>query len=140
MAITYENVSYDRVISNIHSLIANEFDVPISFEEHKGNQSFLITPISDELDELTANGQSRDYSISVSYQLNTTGNYDTNHVKQVALIAERMKRLIFNNKNYSVSGVNQFFNAEVSSIEYTRDENLLGANLTINVSSLEIIA
>ncbi len=140
MAITYENVFYDRVITSFHNLIAEEFKIQIYYDEHKGNQSFLITPISDELDELTANGQSRDYSISVSYQLNTTGNYDTNHVKQVALIAERMKRLIFNNKNYSVSGVNQFFNAEVSSIEYTRDENLLGANLTINVSSLEIIA
>ena len=133
MAITYENVFYDRVITSFHNLIAEEFKIQIYYDEHKGNQSFLITPISDELDELTANGQS-------SYQLNTTGNYDTNHVKQVALIAERMKRLIFNNKNYSVSGVNQFFNAEVSSIEYTRDENLLGANLTINVSSLEIIA
>ena len=140
MAITYENVFYDRVITSFHNLIAEEFKIQIYYDEHKGNQSFLITPISDELDELTANGQSRDYSISVSYQLNTTGNYDTNHVKQVALIAERMKRLIFNNKNYSVSGVNQFFNAEVSSIEYTREENLLGANLTINVSSLEIIA
>tara|TARA_Y100001937_G_C7113748_1_gene329097 strand:+ start:243 stop:665 length:423 start_codon:yes stop_codon:yes gene_type:complete len=140
VAITYENVFYDRVITSFHNLIAEEFKIQIYYDEHKGNQSFLITPISDELDELTANGQSRDYSISVSYQLNTTGNYDTNHVKQVALIAERMKRLIFNNKNYSVSGVNQFFNAEVSSIEYTRDENLLGANLTINVSSLEIIA
>lgn len=140
MAITFENIFYDRVIKNLQNLIAEEFKIQIYYDEHKGNQSFLITPISDELDELTANGQSRDYSISVSYQLNTTGNYDTNHVKQVALIAERMKRLIFNNKNYSVSGVNQFFNAEVSSIEYTRDENLLGANLTINVSSLEIIA
>jgi len=140
VAITFENIFYDRVIKNLQNLIAEEFKIQIYYDEHKGNQSFLITPISDELDELTANGQSRDYSISVSYQLNTTGNYDTNHVKQVALIAERMKRLIFNNKNYSVSGVNQFFNAEVSSIEYTRDENLLGANLTINVSSLEIIA
>ena len=58
----------------------------------------------------------------------------------MALIAERMKRLIFNNKNYSVSGVNQFFNAEVTNIDYTREEELIGANLTINVSSLEIVA
>jgi hypothetical protein len=140
VAITYENIFYDRIINNLHSLIANEFNVQIYYDEHKGNQSFLITPISDELEEVNANGQYRNYSVSISYQLSTSGNYDTNHIKQVALIAERMKRLIFNNKNYSVSGVNQFFNAEVTNIDYTREEELIGANLTINVSSLEIVA
>ena len=140
MAITYENIFYDRIINNLHSLIANEFKIQIYYDEHQGNQSFLITPISDELEEVNANGQYRNYSVSISYQLSTSGNYDTNHIKQVALIAERMKRLIFNNKNYSVSGVNQFFNAEVTNIDYTREEELIGANLTINVSSLEIVA
>jgi hypothetical protein len=140
VAITYENIFYDRIINNLHSLIANEFKIQIYYDEHQGNQSFLITPISDELEEVNANGQYRNYSVSISYQLSTSGNYDTNHIKQVALIAERMKRLIFNNKNYSVSGVNQFFNAEVTNIDYTREEELIGANLTINVSSLEIVA
>tara|TARA_Y100001938_G_C7935898_1_gene351748 strand:+ start:227 stop:646 length:420 start_codon:yes stop_codon:yes gene_type:complete len=139
VAITFENIFYERIITSVEKLIANEFKIQIYYDEHQGNQSFLITPISDELDELTANGQSRNYSINISYQLNATENYNKNHIKQVSLIAERMKRLIFNNKNYSVSGVNQFFNAEVSSIEYTREETLLGVDIIINVSSLEII-
>ena len=50
MAITYENVFYDRVITSFHNLIAEEFKIQIYYDEHKGNQSFLITPISDELE------------------------------------------------------------------------------------------
>jgi len=45
MAISYENVIYDRVIESLSSIIANEFSIPINYDAHEGNQSFLITPV-----------------------------------------------------------------------------------------------
>ena len=59
MAISYENVVYDRVIESLSSIIADEFSIPILYDAHEGNQSFLITPIADELNELLTSGQTR---------------------------------------------------------------------------------
>jgi hypothetical protein len=58
------------------------------------------------------------------------------------LIAERMKRLFYNNRNYSVSGVRQFYNAVIDSTIYERDEDnpdLLRSEMTAVVSAMEII-
>tara|TARA_Y100000401_G_scaffold115661_2_gene119781 strand:+ start:129 stop:560 length:432 start_codon:yes stop_codon:yes gene_type:complete len=143
MAITFTNVIYDRVIDNLHSIIANEFGIQIFYDEHQGNQSFLLQPISDELNEQLTTGSVRDYTISISYQVDLAGNYTKESFKQVSLVAERMKRLIYNNRNYSVSGTRQFYNAVIDSTVYERDEDntdLLRANMTAVVSAMEIIS
>ncbi len=142
MAISYENVIYDRVIESLSSIIANEFSIPINYDAHEGNQSFLITPVSDDLNELLTTAQVRDYTVNVSYQVDLSGNYTKLTLKQVSEIAERVKRLIYNNRNYTVSGVRQFNNAVVESIEYSRDEDnpdLVLAILSVNVSVMEVI-
>ncbi len=142
MAISYENVIYDRVIESLSSIIANEFSIPINYDAHEGNQSFLITPVSDDLNELLTTAQLRDYTVNVSYQVDLSGNYTKLTLKQVSEIAERVKRLIYNNRNYTVSGVRQFNNAVVDSIEYSRDEDnpdLVLAILSVNVSVMEVI-
>tara|TARA_R100000458_G_C8189809_1_gene183879 strand:+ start:220 stop:651 length:432 start_codon:yes stop_codon:yes gene_type:complete len=143
MAITFTNVIYDRVIDNLHSIIANEFGIQIFYDEHQGNQSFLLQPISDELNEQLTTGSVRDYTISISYQVDLAGHYTKESFKQVSLVAERMKRLIYNNRNYSVSGTRQFYNAVIDSTVYERDEDntdLLRANMTAVVSAMEIIS
>ncbi len=74
--------------------------------------------------------------------VNKAGNYTKLTLKQVSEIAERMKRLIYNNRNYTVSGSRQFYNANVSSIEYARDEDnpdLVSASMEVNVSVMEVI-
>ncbi|BAQ90780.1 hypothetical protein [uncultured Mediterranean phage uvMED] len=142
MAISYENVIYDRVIESLSSIIANEFSIPIKYDAHEGNQSFLITPVSDDLNELLTTAQVRDYTVNVSYQVDLSGNYTKLTLKQVSEIAERVKRLIYNNRNYTASGVRQFNNAVVESIEYSRDEDnpdLVLAILSVNVSVMEVI-
>ena len=142
MAISYENVIYDRVIESLSSIIANEFSIPINYDAHEGNQSFLITPVSDDLNELLTTAQVRDYTVNVSYQVDLSGNYTKLTLKQVSEIAERVKRLIYNNRNYTASGVRQFNNAVVESIEYSRDEDnpdLVLAILSVNVSVMEVI-
>lgn len=142
MAISYENVIYDRVIESLSSIIANEFSIPIKYDAHEGNQSFLITPVSDDLNELLTTAQVRDYAVNVSYQIDLGGNYTKLTLKTVSEVAERVKRLIYNNRNYEVSGSRKFNNANVSSIEYARDEEnpyLVSASMEINVSVMEVI-
>tara|TARA_R100000664_G_scaffold1423_1_gene3614 strand:- start:7928 stop:8359 length:432 start_codon:yes stop_codon:yes gene_type:complete len=142
MAITFNNVIYDRVIDNLHSILANEFGIQIFYDEHKGNQSFLLEPLSDELNEQINIGMVRDYTILISYQVDFAGNYSKESFRQVALVAERLKRLLYNNRNYSVSGTRQFYNAVIDSTVYERDEenrDLLRANMTAIVSAMEIM-
>jgi len=142
MAITYENVIYDRVVDSLHNLIANEFSIPIYFDEHEGNQSFLITPSDDTLITLISKGQSREYGLSISYQLESGGNYTKNSVKQVTEIAERMKRLIYNNTAYNPSSSYKWHDGRIESITYSRNEDdttLLGVNLQFNCAVTETL-
>ena len=142
MAISYENVVYDRVIESLSSIIADEFSIPILYDAHEGNQSFLITPIADELNELLTSGQTRNVEVNISYELLRSGNYTKNSVKQVSEIAERLKRLLYNNKVYDVSGSYKYFNGSVESIIYERDEDndeLLRAITSFTCQTLEIV-
>ena len=142
MAVTYENVIYDRVIGNLHSIMADEFSIPIYFDAHEGNQSFLITPVSDELEDSLTSGQIRNCEVEISYQLTSSGNYTKNSVKQVSEIAERLKRLLYNNRNYAVSGTTKFFNGIVSGINYERDEDndeLLRSILSFTCTTMELV-
>lgn len=142
MAITYENVIYDRVIDSLHSLIADEFSIPINFDEHEGNQSFLIMPGDDTLTEYAANSQTRTYSVDVSYQIISSGNYTRNIVKQVTEMTERLKRLLFNNSAYSPSDSYKWHDGRVQSISYSRnedDDSLIGSITSFECSVGEVI-
>ena len=142
MAITYTNVINDNVIDSLNTLLSNEFSIPVYYNENKGNQSFLLTPTDDTLIEIINEGQSRDYSVLISYQLKTGGNYNVNNFKQVSNIAERVKRLIMNNSVYSPSSTYKWHNGNISSIEYERDEDdatILMALITFNCIVLEVV-
>ena len=142
MAITYENVIYDRIVDNLHTIIADEFSIPIYFDEHEGNQSFLITPVTDEIEDSLTGGQVRNYTVQVSYELQSGGNYTKNSVKQVSEITERLKRLLYNNRDYTVSGTSQFYNGIVNGIIYERDEddqNLLRSVSSFTCTTIELI-
>tara|TARA_R110000803_G_scaffold153330_2_gene218227 strand:- start:15193 stop:15624 length:432 start_codon:yes stop_codon:yes gene_type:complete len=142
MAITFNNVIYDRVIDNFHTIIADEFGIQIFYDEHQSNQSFLLQPVSDDLSEEIHTGMVRNYTILISYQVDFAGNYTKESFRQVSLVAERMKRLIYNNRNYTVSNARQFYNAVIDNTIYERDEDntdLLRANMTVVVSAMEII-
>ena len=139
MAVSFTNVIVDNVIESLHTLIADEFNTLIMYDKHEGKQSFLIQPVSDELVEILASGQTRDYTINISYRVEFSGNYTKTSVKQVSNIAERLKRLLYNNRNYSVSGTTKFYNAVVNNIEYVKEDKALLANSEVTVSVLEAI-
>ena len=137
--ITYENVVFDRIIESLNTLLADEFSIQIRYDEHKGNHSFLITPGEDELIELISKGQSRIYSILISYELTSGGEYTKNHVKQVSEIAERVKRLIMNNTAYTPSDVYKWHDGRIETITYSREDGILKANLEFNCTVTEVI-
>ena len=141
MAITFENVIYDRVIDALQDLLANEFAIPAYVDEHKGNQSFLLAPASDSINEYAQNFQSRSYVVEIAYQLKVGGAYTKNSIKQVSNIAERVKRLIFDNATYSPSSVYKWHDGNIDSIEYSRDEDspdLITAVMEFNCTSTEV--
>ena len=141
MAITFENIIYDRIIDALQGLLVNEFTIPVYVDEHKGNQSFLLTPEADSINEYGNNFQSRNYIIGIVYQLKLGGTYTKNSIKQVSNIAERVKRLIYNNASYSPSSSYKWHDGNIDSIEYNRDEDspdLITAVINFNCTSTEV--
>jgi len=140
MPITFTNIIYDKIIENLATIINDEFAISVHYDEHRGNQSFLLIPESDTLLEHLSSGISREYSITIEYQVKSGGSYNKNSFKQVSNIMERLKRLVFNNINYS-SGVS-WFDGRITDIDYGRDEDddtLLKGVATFVCNNIEII-
>ena len=140
MAITYSNTIYDDIMETLATLINDEFSIAVYYDEHKPPQSFMLTPSSDELVANLSSGTQREYEIEVNYQLKIGGQYTKSNMKQVSNIMERLKRLIYNNTSYS-SGAT-WFDANIASIEYERDEDdqtLLRGIGTFNCNNIEVI-
>jgi len=139
MAITFENVIFDRVIDNLNSIIANEFGIQIFYDEHQGNQSFLLQPVTDEVLDTLSHGQIREVTVNIQYELDLSNNITKNSFKQVMSITERLKRLLFNNNTFSVSGENQFRNGSVGSVEYEQEDDKIRSITTFTCQTLELV-
>ena len=125
MAITFENVHYDRVIDSLNTLLSNEFSIPVRYDEYTLPQSFLLLPQSDDLAEVLSFGQTREYGVLIGYQLKIGGKYGRQNMKQVSSKAEQVKRLILNNTSYSPSSSYKWHGANITSIEYEIDLELI---------------
>jgi len=136
---SYANVVYENVIESLQDIINTEFKIPI-FDEHRGNQSFVIDPQEDTLIEYFASGESRSYDMDIIYTLMRGGGFKS--VKtQLTSTAEHLKRLIHNNTSYSPSGVYKYHDGRIESVTYEQDEDdldLWRANLSFNCTVTEI--
>ena len=140
MAITFTNIIFDEIIENLAKLINDEFNIPIHYDEHKGVQSFLLTGLSDDFVTNLSTGVQREYAVEVNYQLKIGGQYTKNNIKQVSNVMERFKRLVFNNK--ILSNGSEWFDAQVSSINYEQnedDETLLNGIANFTCQNIEVI-
>jgi|TARA_R100001463_G_scaffold16411_1_gene42586 hypothetical protein len=117
--IDYSNKIFE-VIDQVHHIVAKEMALPIYMDGHQGNHSVYIEPISDNLLEILTNGQNRQYTVLISYELTSGGNYTENTFKQVANVAEHIKRLFAPDNNANNNAV--WSGGEVESVEYQRDE------------------
>ena len=66
--IDYSNKIFE-VIDQVHHIVAKEMALPIYMDSHQGNHSVYIEPISDNLLEILTNGQNRQYTVLISYEL-----------------------------------------------------------------------
>tara|TARA_B100000508_G_scaffold140433_1_gene141427 strand:+ start:1922 stop:2344 length:423 start_codon:yes stop_codon:yes gene_type:complete len=140
MAITFTNIIFDEIIENLAKLINDEFNIAVHYDEHKGVQSFLLTGLSDDFVTNLSTGVQREYAVEVNYQLKIGGQYTKNNIKQVSNVMERFKRLVFNNK--ILSNGSEWFDAQVSSINYEQnedDETLLNGIANFTCQNIEVI-
>ena len=140
MAITYSNTIYDDIMETLATIVNDEFNISVHYDEHKPPQSFLLTALNDDFVTHLSTGMQREYTVEVGYQLKLGGQYNKNSIKQVSNVMERFKRLIFNNNNLS-SG-SQWFDAQVTNISYERDEDdgsLLLATAIFTCQNTEVI-
>lgn len=99
----FTNIFKEFILEPFIELVAEEFSIPIVFEEHTSNQSFLINIVSDVSEGLRTRGELRNHEISITYDYTDTGDYDFKIIKVLSDIAERMKQLIENSRDFVVS-------------------------------------
>ena len=145
MAITFENNYKNRVINNIQKLLKeNLSSVPVLYDQHRGQESFLIIPESDSFVDYASNVHIREFSTVINYQLRRGGEYTKdNQLNRLTMIAEIVKRILFDNRNLESDNVSQWYSGQVSSVEYTRDEDdetISNAIITFQCNINEVVS
>jgi len=130
----YENIIFDRILGKLHALLTNEFFIPVYFDQHRGNQSFLIQLLGDSIEQTFHLGQDREYIILIEHKLLSGGTFSRNQIKQVSETYERVKRLLHNNVNYNAG----WFYGRVESINTSRDDESLLSAIQFNCVSTEM--
>ena len=128
-------------MDSLEKLLEAEFNLPVSWDEPKGNESFVLDPQGDALIELISQGQARTYTILISYFMNKPGKFE-NVKSHLTKRAERVKRLFAPDQNsaYSPSGTYKWHDARIAEIEYLEDEDnpeTKIANITFECSVTE---
>jgi hypothetical protein len=140
MPITFTNIVFDEILENLNKIINDEFNIPVYYDEHKGNQSFLLIPESDELVTNISSGMQRQYNVIINYELKSGGKYTKNTIKQVSNVMERLKRLVYDNKIQNTGA--EWFDAQISTINYEIDEDdksLVRGIANFNCQNMELI-
>ena len=128
-------------MDSLEKLLEAEFNLPVSWDEPKGNESFVLDPQGDVLLELLNNAQTRNYIILISYIMNKPGFFE-NVKSHLTKRAERVKRLIMNNTNYSPSGTYRWQEAKITETVFSVDEEnpeIKKADMTFECISTEVI-
>ena len=145
MAITFENIYKNRVIDNIQKLLKeNLSSIPVFYDQHRGQESFLIVPESDSFVDYASNVHIREFSTSINYQLRKGGEYTKdNQLNRLTMVAEIVKRILFDNRNLESDNVSQWYSGQVLSVEYTRDEDdetISNVIITFQCNTNEVIS
>ena len=122
--ITFENIYKERVLDNIQKLIKQSIpSIPLYYDEHKGQESFLIRPVSDVFIDYASNAHVRTYTTQISFQIHTGSDFTKDRdIKRLTDIAELVKRIFFDNRDLEALEVTQWYNARIVEITYERDE------------------
>lgn len=123
VATQYTSVLRVNVIEPLESLIKGEFDkIPVYYDKdfkNRGNFFLRVIPVQDELDQPTTEDQIRVYGILLRLYRRTPGVFSRrNNLEQLMNYADRIKRLIGNNSNYSPSSTYKWNDAVITFVNY----------------------
>ena len=123
--VEFTNIFKTKVLDNIQKLLKQTIPaIPLFYDEHKGQESFLIRPISDSFVDYASNAHVRTFTTEISFEINSGAEFTRDRdVQRLTDKAELVKRIFFNNRNFSVSDVEQWYNAVVRDIIFERDED-----------------
>jgi hypothetical protein len=108
------------VLDNIQKLIKQTIpSIPLYYDRHRGQESFLLRPVSDNFIEYASNAHVRIYTVDISFEIESGSDYTRDKdILRMTDIAELVKRIFFDNRNL----IDAWYNASVSSVVYERDE------------------
>jgi len=121
--VEFTNIYKEKVLDNIQKLIKQTIpSIPLYYDEHRGQESFLVRPISDTFIDYASNAHIRQYITEISFEIHSGSEFTRNHdVQRLTDKAELVKRIFFDNRDLELLNVNQWFNAKVTDIVYERD-------------------
>ncbi len=121
--VEFSNIFKTKVLDNIQKLIKQTIpSVPLFYDEHKGQESFLIRPVSDSFVDYASNAHIRSYITEISFEIHSGSEFTRDKdVQRLTDKAELVKRIFFNNRDLEANNLTEWFNAKVTDIIYERD-------------------
>lgn len=145
MTITFSNIYKNNIFDGLKKIITTEFkkmpiynDLPFI---GRGGAMFLNIQITDDIDEENfIMGTLRKISVSIKLYQRLEGSQEFNANKSIQnRYAERIRSLIEQKTNYTVSSDTQWINGEVIEISYDPDMNEEEENYTVCELSCEFM-
>tara|TARA_R100000742_G_C4261778_1_gene79576 strand:- start:299 stop:742 length:444 start_codon:yes stop_codon:yes gene_type:complete len=123
MPTLYTSVLRSNVIEPLESLLKSEFNkLPVFYDidfKPRGNFFMRFIPMADELDQPTTEDQIRTYGLLMRLYRKIPGVYSRrNNLEQLMNYVDRIKRLIGNNSNYTVSSTYKWNDGVISFVNY----------------------
>tara|TARA_X000001388_G_scaffold71558_1_gene61408 strand:+ start:354 stop:782 length:429 start_codon:yes stop_codon:yes gene_type:complete len=118
--IEFTNIYKVNVLDQIQKLIKQTIpSIPLYYDEHRGQESFLLRPVSDNFIDYASNTHIRSYETEISFEIESGSDFTRDKdVLRMTNIAELVKRIFFNNRNLE----DYWYSARVISVVYQRDE------------------
>ena len=138
--ITYTNIVKTKVLDPLRVLLLAEFpNIRVSYEQEVDGgfpNLLVIRPTSESLVEYHSSSQIRNYVISVTYFERFGGSRPKNRLERITETAERVKRLLFNNRTNST----YWYDGRVMGMDYNIDlpEDYSGVELTFECHHDEV--
>jgi len=127
MTITFANIYKDNILDGLKKIISTEFNKMPIYNDFpfmsRGGSMFLNIVIADDVDEESfTQGKLRKIEVAIRLYQSLQGLQEHNKNKSIQnRYAERIRALIEQNSNYTISGSTKWINGLVSSIDYEPD-------------------
>lgn len=145
MTLTFTNIYKNNILDGLKKIISTEFNKMPIYNDlefvNRGGTIFLnIIITDDEQEEMFTEGSLRKISASIKlYQLSKGLQEYNKNKSMLNRYAERIRSLIEQNSNYSLSGTKKWINGSVASIEYEPDVTFEEDNFQVCELSCEFM-